>query len=152
MAAKLSERERSATTEIQRDIQSITHREIGPASAGRLANAQRLPRFDIDRYPEQYRLAIQRRVGRGTGQGDDRVAMKPQRRSEHRRFDARSMRLITDDPVSQPERPVVHRPRWRYPDIPVPDAAGIVLDRGISTRVQHLDSARTIRERVKKTR
>src|SRR5471032_2048820 len=59
MAAKLSERERRATTEIQRHIQSITHREIGPASTGRFANAQGLPRFDIDRYPEQYWLAIQ---------------------------------------------------------------------------------------------
>src|SRR5471030_442320 len=110
MAAKLSVLERGATTEIQRNVQAVAHRQIGSASAGRFANAQGLSRFDIDRYPEQYRIAIQRRVGRRAGQSDNRIAMKPQRRPKYRRFNTGSMRLITDDPVSQPERPVIHWP------------------------------------------
>ncbi|MNI33272.1 hypothetical protein D3C81_1069230 [compost metagenome] len=49
--------------------------------------------------------------------------------------------MVADNAVGQPESKVVHRPGRRHANIPIADAAGIILHAAVSARLQHFDTA-----------
>ena len=77
----------------------------------------------------------------GAGQADRRRGGEAQRRAGQRALQARRALGVAEGAVAEPEREVVHRPRRRHADLPEPDAAGPVLDRGQRAGVEDLDRA-----------
>ncbi len=60
--------------------------------------------------------------------------MEFQGRPNQRAFQARGIVVITDNAVGQAEGVIVHRAGGWRADVPVADAAGIILHRGIGAR------------------
>ena len=143
MAAELAEHEGRAAAQIKRHVEAALHGDVGAAAGCGATDRQRLPGPHLNWRPPCHGLAVEGRLGVGASECDHGVGMEFQRRTRQRAFDAGGAIVVADDAIGEAERIVVHGARRRHADVPVTDAAGIVLDRGVGAGQHHLDRVGT---------
>ncbi|SVK51225.1 Uncharacterised protein [Acinetobacter baumannii] len=142
VAAELAQREGGAAAEIYRHVKAVAYRQIGAATLRSTPQRQYLPGPHRDRPPVGDRLAIE--IGRAARarQRDGGVAVKAQRRPLQGKLQPGGRRVVADDAVGQPKREVVHRAGRRHADVPIAEAAGIILHAAVGAGLQHFEAVR----------
>ena len=131
MATKLSQGKRGTAAQIDRQIQPATDGQITTTATQHLAHHQLLAGGHGDSTVHRHRFTIQGSVYLATAQSDHAIGMKTQTGALNRALQSRSRFAIADQAVRQTKRSVIHRSRRGNADIPITDAAGVILHSGI---------------------
>ena len=153
VAAELAEREGRAAAEIFGHVDAAAHGDVGArAGAGHAAELQHLPGLDGKRLPIGHGLAVERRGELGAAEADDRVAVELERGAGERGLDRGGALVIADEPVGEPERQRIHRPRRRHADGPIAEAPRPILDRRLRAGGEDLDGVGLVGEGLQRPR
>ena len=90
-------------------------------------------------------LAV-RRVELRAGERDGGVAGEAQRGAGDGDFEARGVFRIAHQAVGQAEGERIHGTGWRHADVPVAQAAGVILHGGLGARVEDFDGVAAVGE------
>ena len=152
VAAELAEREGGTAAEIYRHVEAVAYCQIGAATVRGAPQRQHLPGPHRDRPPVGDRFAVQ--IGRAarSRQRNGGVAVKAQRRPLQGELEPGGRRVVADDAIGQPECEVVHRAGRRHADVPIAEAAGIVLHAAVGAGLQHFEAVRLVTQIVQQAR
>ena len=145
VAAEEAQREGGAAAEIGRHVEAAADRQAGAAArTAHGTHAKQRTGRDLDRPKSLHRRAVERGVHVGAGQRHDGRRVKAQRRSDRRALESGRPFGVPHQPIGQPERQRVHRPRRGNADVPQAEAPRPVLHRGLRAPFDHLDGSRPV--------
>ena len=129
------------------DFKTTADRDIG-AGAG-FGGTELKGLIDRDRkaLPQFDRRGVERGRHIRAGDGDRGGRAKQKRRSDELAFQRRRARVIADEQICQPERPMIHWPRWRETGRQMPKAPGIILHGRFEARLDDFDHHQNRSER-----
>ena len=140
LAAEASHREGRPATQVILCVESAADGEIhAHPQAADDADVQYVTGGEMQRNPLRDNLSGHRHRDGCAGHGDDGRLVEAQLRAHHGDLEARRVGGIADGHGGEAEREIVHRPRRWDADLPVPDPAGPVLDRGHRSGTQDAD-------------
>src|SRR5690554_2705261 len=146
MTAKLSKNKGGATAEVFRHVKTIAHREVRPAASFGFADFKHLSGFNNDGRPELDEFTIEFCRRRGAGERNDGVLMKAEFWPDKCNFQSGGIAVISDNAVRQTKCVIIHRPGRRNAHAPVADAAWVILNAGISARLNDFNRWRLVNE------
>ena len=139
MPAKVAQHEGRFTAEVIGYINAVANGNVGTAATDHLAGRKDLASLDGDRLPQTHRQAIHSGVALGAGQRNDGVAMKFQCRPDERGFQSCGAVVIANNAIGNTEGVVIHGAGWRYANIPISTATGVVLHCGVGARLDDFE-------------
>ena len=137
---KRPKRERRSTAEVHRHLEPAAHADIRSAARPlHCAEPQHAPRGHRNRTVALDFTAPDLGPHVGAGQDDHRGSVKSQRRPHQRALQQSRRHGVAEKSVGELKRQRVHGARRRDAHIPVADPAGMILDRGLCPRLEHLE-------------
>ena len=140
VSAKAAEDEGAAAAEEGLRVEAAAHGEVGAdAFFGGGAEREHAAGFDFDGLPARDELAIELRGHVCAGEGDEGVGVKFEAAAHGGELDGRGVLRVADEAVGDAEGEVVHGAGGWDADVPVADAAGVILQRGLGSAFEEFD-------------
>ena len=142
MTAELAEGKGGARAEVLGAIEATCNGQICPRAALDTPHDQSLPSGHVHRRVHRHGLAIQTQWNSRPRHHNAGRCTELQGRPLQGDFQCRRVRHVAQHGISEPEGIIVEGPRGRHADIPVAAATGEILNGGLGTALQHIDTRR----------
>ena len=129
MSAKTAQRKGRFASQIFRNINATANRQIATLSSLAYAELESISLMHIYRSVLEARQIIDLRRKIATGKGDNGIGMEQECTPGMGHLDSGGILGITDNLVCKPETVIIHRAARRNADIPIFQAARIILHR-----------------------